>query len=122
VLEGNDRRGIDVAVMSKDWIKVTSHAEHTFYDFGLHTPELADYGLDPGDRIFRRDCLEVETNVGNKDLILFVCHFKSMSGGRDKTMCVRDALASPALFDRNKAVKPKIVRNGLRERQHRSRQ
>jgi len=94
LLEGNDMRGIDVAVMSRSWISVTSHKHHTFHDFGLFNQELADYGLSAGDPIFRRDCLEVETNVGGQDLFIFVCHFKSMSGGRDRTMPVRRAEAS----------------------------
>lgn len=93
VLEGNDRRGIDVGVMSKQRIDVTSHAEHTFDDFGLFNSDLEDYGLSPGDRIFRRDCLEVETKVDDNPLTLFVCHFKSMSGGRDETMPIRHAEA-----------------------------
>ncbi len=96
LIEGNDLRGIDVAVMSKSWINVISHAEHTFADFDLFNQALEDYGLSPGDSIFRRDCLEVQTHVGpnNTDLTIFVCHFKSMSGGRDETMPVREAEAA----------------------------
>lgn len=95
LVEGNDRRGIDVAVMSKQRIEQpVSHAEHTFDDFGLFNQQLEDYGLNPGDRIFRRDCLEVKTKVENKPLSLFICHFKSMSGGRDKTIPVRQAEAA----------------------------
>ena len=88
LIEGNDNRGIDVAVMARDWIQVTSHAHHTFHDFNLFNHDLEDYGLSPGDRIFRRDCLEVETNANGSDFFIFVCHFKSMSGGRDETMPV----------------------------------
>lgn len=91
--DGNDRRGIDVGVMSKIRISVKSHAEHTFDDFGLFNDKLREYGLSEGDRIFRRDCLEVNLKVGNKPLSLFVCHFKSMVGGRDETRCVREAEA-----------------------------
>ena len=93
LIEGNDRRGIDVGVMSKPRISVRSHANITFDDFGLFNDELNDYGLNPGDRIFRRDCLEVEVKVDQKPLALFVCHFKSMSGGRDRTIPVRQAEA-----------------------------
>lgn len=92
LIEGNDNRGIDVAVMSKQHIsQPVSHAHHTFDDFGLFNAELDDYGLSPGDRIFRRDCLEVETRVDGQPLTVFICHFKSMSGGRDETMPVRHA-------------------------------
>ncbi len=94
LVEGNDNRGIDVAVLANRWIRVESHAHHTFDDFGLYNADLENYGLDPGDPIFRRDCLEVETNVDGKDFFIFVCHFKSMSGGRDDTMAVRRAEAA----------------------------
>jgi endonuclease/exonuclease/phosphatase family metal-dependent hydrolase len=93
LIEGNDNRGIDVAVMSKTHITVTSHADVTFHDFGLFNDELRDYGLSEGDAIFRRDCLEVKLKVGARTLVLFVCHFKSLSGGRDQTRCVREAEA-----------------------------
>ncbi|UCC78347.1 MAG: endonuclease/exonuclease/phosphatase family protein [Candidatus Zixiibacteriota bacterium] len=102
VIDGNDIRGIDVGVMSKGRISVISHADITFDEFGLFTDELADYGLNGGDSIFRRDCLEVNLKVEEKPLTLFVCHFKSMSGGRDETRCVREAEA--------KAVR-KIIEN-----------
>jgi endonuclease/exonuclease/phosphatase family metal-dependent hydrolase len=94
LIDGNDRRGIDVAVMSKSRIYVTSHADITFADFGLWNNQLDDYGLSEGDRIFRRDCLEVRFPLGDDtDLTLFVCHFKSMSNGRDDTKPVREAEA-----------------------------
>jgi endonuclease/exonuclease/phosphatase family metal-dependent hydrolase len=92
VIEGNDRRGIDVGVMSIKRIDVTSHQHHTFDEFELYNDDLRDYGISPGDPIFRRDCLEVKYKVDDeKYLYLFVCHLKSMSGGRDKTKCVREA-------------------------------
>ena len=103
-LEGNDKRGIDVAVMSKPRIKVTSHAHVTFGDFDLYNNELSQYGLSEGDGIFRRDCLEVTVKVEGKPLSIFVCHFKSMSGGRDHTRCVREVEA--------KAVR-KIITNAF---------
>ena len=80
--------------MGRAWLSVTSHAHHTFHDFNLFNQELEDYGLSAGERIFRRDCLEVETNADGEDFFIFVCHFKSMSGGRDRTMPVRTAEAS----------------------------
>lgn len=94
VIEGNDRRGIDVAVMSKPRISVKSHAGFTFDDFSLFNTQLEDYGLSPGDRIFRRDCLEVELKVDDKPLTLFVCHFKSMINSREETIPVRAAEAN----------------------------
>lgn len=94
---GNDRRGIDVAVLSKNRISVQSHRHLTFDELDLFNDDLRDYGLREGDRVFRRDCLEVETRVGSEELRLFICHFKSMSGGRDETMPVREAEARAVL-------------------------
>lgn len=44
-------------------------------------------------RIFRRDCLELEAHKGGELLTIFVCHFKSMSGGRDESIGTRQAEA-----------------------------
>ena len=66
---GNDSRGIDVAVMMRDetahgqkidFVRMTSHAAVTFEEFGLHTPELEGLGHPGNERIFRRDCLEID--------------------------------------------------------------
>ncbi|HKI08003.1 MAG TPA: hypothetical protein VKA09_06380 [Nitrososphaeraceae archaeon] len=45
-------------------------------------------------RVFRRDCLEVDLKKDNKILPIFVCHFKSMSGGRDTTRPIPQAEAT----------------------------
>ncbi|MFX0196304.1 MAG: endonuclease/exonuclease/phosphatase family protein [Candidatus Hodarchaeota archaeon] len=93
LIEGNDRRGIDVAVMSKPRIKVQSHAEKTFGELNLFNNDLEEYGESPGDRVFRRDCLEVEVKINDKILALFICHLKSLCNGRDETMPIRLAEA-----------------------------
>jgi endonuclease/exonuclease/phosphatase family metal-dependent hydrolase len=105
---GNDSRGIDVALMLKpetrnglpiEFVRMQSHAHHTFEEFGLHTPELATLGINANDRIFRRDCLEVDLRVGGMALTLYCVHFKSMGpprngfSGREATMPVRNAEA-----------------------------
>ena len=105
---GNDSRGIDVAVMLRDetyhgqpieFVRMTSHAHVTFEEFGLHTPELAALGNEPFERIFRRDCLEVDIRVGGQPLTLYLVHFKSMGSqrndvpGRDASMPIRIAEA-----------------------------
>ena len=97
--EGNDRRGIDVAAITRD-IRPTysrSHASLTAGDLNdtasgkallADYPEAAKLVKDRG-RVFSRDCLELEVVLGDKRVTIFVCHFKSMSDGREKTMPVR---------------------------------
>lgn len=106
--DGNDGRGIDVAVMTKsetaegdpiEFVGMQSHKHLTYADFDLMTPELAVMGEAPQERIFRRDCLEIDFLIGGKALTLFVLHFKSMGpgkngeDGREYTMPVRHAEA-----------------------------
>ena len=124
---GNDSRGIDVAVMMRDetrhgqqieFVRMTSHADVTFEEFGLHTPELAALGIQPNERIFRRDCLEIDVTVGGKPLTIYAMHFKSMGGprngvaGRDATMPVRIAEAQGGAPDHRRPL-----RQGFRRRQ-----
>ena len=88
--EGNDGRGIDVALLSR--LPVTqdvSHAAITFSKLGIKPPQ----GVSADARVFRRDCLEVDIVKDEKSITLFVCHFKSMHGGRGKTKPVREAEA-----------------------------
>jgi len=105
---GNDSRGIDVAVMMRaetahgqpiEFVRMTSHAHITYADFGLHTPELAALGEADNERIFRRDCLEIDVKIGGRPLTIYSVHFKSMGSprngldGRDATMPIRMAEA-----------------------------
>lgn len=105
---GNNSRGIDVGVMMREetadgqkieFVRMTSHAHVTFDDFGLWTPELEALNEKPYERIFRRDCLEVDLKVGGQPLTLYLVHLKSMGGqrngqsGRDASMPVRIAEA-----------------------------
>jgi len=105
---GNDSRGIDVAVMTRpttatgepiEFVRMTSHAHVTFADLGLHTPELAQQGIEPHERIFRRDCMELDLRIGGKPITIYSVHFKSMGSprnglpGREASMPVRTAEA-----------------------------
>src|SRR5690606_10121307 len=105
---GNDVRGIDVAMMLRtetahgqpiEFVRMTSHAHLTFDDFGLHTPALEELGNGRNQRIFRRDCLEVDVTVGGRPLTIYTLHFKSMGSprngldGRTATMPIRIAEA-----------------------------
>ncbi|WP_377289560.1 endonuclease/exonuclease/phosphatase family protein [Rhizobium sp. SG2393] len=108
LIEGNDTRGIDVAVLMREETRdgepiictnVRSHAALTYGDLGLHTPDLAELSHLPTDRIFKRDCLELDISVGGRSFTLYVVHFKSMGPARDgqdgraATMPVRRAEA-----------------------------
>ena len=108
VSSGNDGRGIDVAIMMREktrdgepieFVDLASHAHVTYADLDIHTPELEETGNEGHERIFRRDCLEVDLRVGGRPLTLYLVHFKSMGGwrdgrpGREVTMPVRVAEA-----------------------------
>tara|TARA_R110000787_G_scaffold62152_10_gene140741 strand:- start:3336 stop:4346 length:1011 start_codon:yes stop_codon:yes gene_type:complete len=89
--EGNDSRGIDVALLSRlPVVYQRSHARRTFGALGVAPPR----GNSVNDYAFRRDCLEVDVMKDGRVLTLFVCHFKSMHGGRKKTRNVRLAEAA----------------------------
>jgi predicted extracellular nuclease len=107
LIEGNDSRGIDVAVLMREetrdgqrieCLDVKSHAALTYQDLDLFNDELAPTSR-PRDRIFRRDCLEVDLRIGGRPLTLYVVHFKSMGparggfDGRHATMALRIAEA-----------------------------
>jgi predicted extracellular nuclease len=111
LIEGNDTRGIDVAMMMRDFtrdgeriefVAIKSHAALTFAELGLHNPALEAIGIQANEKIFRRDCLEVDVTVGGKPLTLFVSHFKSKGGaragpdGRGDTLPIRVAEAKAA--------------------------
>jgi len=90
--QGNDGRGIDVALMARETTsdgekiqidRVKSHAKRTFGELGVNTEELKKMGFESHERLFRRDCLEVNLRIGGKRTTVFVCHFKSMGSGRD---------------------------------------
>jgi len=102
LVEGNDGRGIDVALLSRRPVGVRTHAHRTFAEMDVWSQELAgmrekvdgrDRRLSPSDRVFRRDCLEVDFEVGGRPMTVFVCHFKSMAGNRDQTRPLRRAEA-----------------------------
>ncbi|MBO9124657.1 MULTISPECIES: endonuclease/exonuclease/phosphatase family protein [unclassified Rhizobium] len=107
LVEGNDSRGIDVAVLMREetrdgqkieLVETKSHAMTTYRDLDLFNDELAEHAhLD--DKIFKRDCLELDLRIGGVPVTLYVVHFKSMGGpregvdGRRYTMPIRRAEA-----------------------------
>ncbi len=70
VIDGNDPRFIDVALMSN--LPIDFVRTHQFRRSGRS-------------KIFPRDCLEVHVKVGRKTLTVFVNHFTSMMRGRARS-------------------------------------
>jgi predicted extracellular nuclease len=107
LVEGNDSRGIDVAVLMREETRdgrkielrdIKSHAMTTYRDLDLFDETLEQHGhID--DKIFKRDCLELDLLIGGVPFTLYVVHFKSMGSprdgldGRQATMPVRRAEA-----------------------------
>jgi predicted extracellular nuclease len=114
--EGNDPRGIDNAVLavekvaSKDVLIYTRSNAHMrvshlkdLANLVIKYPAIAEEVKNKGRRIFARDCLEVDVHADGKVFTLFVCHFKSMSGGgHDETVGRRqlEALAVRQIIER----------------------
>ena len=97
--EGNDGRGIDVALLSRfPVLRHKSHAGETFGSLGMTPPK----GSSQRSRVFRRDCLELDIVKDGRALTLYVCHFKSMHGGRAETRAIRqqEAQAVRAIIER----------------------
>lgn len=84
LIDGNDPRGIDVSILSRYKIENTKTHQNRQQD--IHYPDGTRR-----ETVFRRDCLEVDIKKDNKILPIFICHFKSMSGGRDNTRHIREA-------------------------------
>lgn len=108
LVDGNDSRGIDVAVLMREttktgeqleFVNMQSHAHLTYESLNIFNPQLAEMGFSPSDRVFKRDCLELNLRVNGKPFTIFVTHFKSMTGyrngmdGRSASMPVRMAEA-----------------------------
>lgn len=92
LIEGNDGRHIDVAVMSRfPFERVVTHQALTWSQLQLEKPRVVESSRD---RIFKRDCLEVHVQAGEKTLPLFVCHFKSLGPERERTRPWRECEAT----------------------------
>jgi endonuclease/exonuclease/phosphatase family metal-dependent hydrolase len=103
LVHGNDRRGIDVAcvlrhdIAADTAIRTRSNGEATFEALDVYEDELISFGITPQNRVFTRDCLEVDLGWGDRSLTMFITHLKSMSGwsddGRPATTPIRRAEA-----------------------------
>ena len=72
VVDGNDPRLIDVAVLSRHPFRAVRSARH------IRNAANTAY-------LFSRDCLRVDVDCGGRVLTLYVNHLKSMIGGRADT-------------------------------------
>ena len=92
LIEGNDGRHIDVAVMSRFPLeRIVTHQALTWSDLQLEKPKIVETERD---RVFKRDCLEVHVETGEAALPVFICHFKSMSPERERTRPWRECEAT----------------------------
>src|SRR3712207_1940029 len=103
LVHGNDQRGIDVAfcmrkgLAGRDALTFRSHRDKTFGELDLYSDDLEDFGIRPEDRIFNRDCLEASIAFGERELTLFINHFKAMAEHQEEragTLALRQAEAS----------------------------
>jgi endonuclease/exonuclease/phosphatase family metal-dependent hydrolase len=76
LVDGNDPRHIDVAVLSRYPIRSVRSHRH------MRTPSNTA-------ELFSRDCLRIEVEVAGAVLTVFANHFKSMMGGRAATRARR---------------------------------
>lgn len=103
VSRGNDRRGIDIGLLSRiGWQDFSSHADKSFADLDVWPEGMDEYREGPpddlrpvrrGDRLFKRDLIEAEFIIHGRPFTLFSCHLKSMNGGRRATRVMRLAEA-----------------------------
>ena len=75
LIDGNDDRGIDLGIMTREWFEIESIVSH------VDDPDEND----EDERIFSRDCPEytIKTPAGNRLLVL-INHFKSKGYGNPK--------------------------------------
>lgn len=109
LIDANDPRFIDVAVLSK-----YPFAYIRTYQFD-RTPDNKSY-------VFSRDCLEVGIELPSGTVLpIFVNHFKSMMEGRDKTMARRKLQAERvvqilnARFNNNPGAESWVVLGDLND-------
>ncbi len=90
IAEGNDGRGIDVAVLTREetadgdpieFVRLKSHAHLTYGELGIFDDTLEQVGEKPNEKVFRRDCLEIDFRIGGREVTIFVVHMKSMGPG-----------------------------------------
>lgn len=100
LLEGNDPRGINVAVMSKiPPDAVTSHKDDTFTKAGTNGPVYH----------YSRDCLEVRFTFNDRKIVLLGVHYKSKEPTDDPDKRLAEAQHTRALADGITQADPSTV-------------
>jgi len=98
VIDGNDERGIDVGLMTRESFPIASMRSHV------------DDRLDNGQPIFSRDCPEYTvTTPGGNQLVVMVNHFKSKGYGSTRASNER----RKAQAQRVQEIYRGLVANGL---------
>jgi endonuclease/exonuclease/phosphatase family metal-dependent hydrolase len=97
LVEGNDDRGINVGLMTKD-----------AFEFDVECTHIFDLGAND-EPIFSRDCIEyaVRTAAG-KEVLVLVNHFKSKRGGGDARR-LRQATRVKEIVNERLAEHPNLV-------------
>jgi hypothetical protein len=104
VIDGNDPRGIDVGLLLRkglkaDVVAIRTHADDAAEGGYLGTTNMLDMKGRNGKASFSRDCLEVDIDVGGRELTFLVNHFKAQeirSDGTDTTTAKRRGQADRA--------------------------
>lgn len=97
LIEGNDPRGIDVAILSKiQPDKVVSHKDDLFTQVGLNGPTYR----------FARDCLEVHITHNGRPMVFLAVHFKAKSPPDDPDKRLAEAQRVRAIADELIAENP----------------
>ncbi len=87
--EGNDPRGIDIAVLSK--LPITRIVSHVDDYFSPSTNPAETY-------VYARDCMQIELDVNGRRLILLGVHFKSAEDDASKLKRVAEAEHTRAIL------------------------
>jgi endonuclease/exonuclease/phosphatase family metal-dependent hydrolase len=105
VFDGNDRRGIDVAVMTKPGLDIGALRTNVFTRWNRYK----QFGVERSDELlFDRDCLEVEVHVRGRPISVLVNHLKSKRGTAEATIA-----SDPRRIDQSREI-ARILRERYR--------
>lgn len=101
LIDGNDRRGIDVGILTSDAVKMMSVTSH------VDDPDPAR----PGETLFSRDCPVHRLKVGSHDLWVLVNHLKSQSFtfGSPDPLRTRQAEQVRAIYDQLRSEGAELI-------------